>query len=1001
MRNLILTALLFLPAAARAQTGCQLTSGPLKLEKPRVGITPINTALACINRDLDQLSFATNPTYGHWGSTGSAAVLYVGTFTPIGLGAAYNITLSSDTYIKERLQVGTTVYVRDAKVGIGGVPASHSKLNVLAGDIVLDVNQYLKWGNPSAAVGSNANELRFYSGDTVASAKMTLDATGRLGVGATSPNGTLDLSAGTSGSFPSASIGILSTNANAVKNWAIGSGRGSNWEDLSFWAAAKGANPHTTGTEVLTLGGGSAATGFNVGIRNSSPAAMLHVSTSASDTTIIGYSPLIALGDQGAVTGRLAEIALGWRGNGYSPATIGYQQMSNVSNTNGDLYFATRLLTTASAPIERMRITAAGNLGVGTATPLTPLDVNGAATVRGSTTFLSTVTVSMNTDDSGVLLKNAANGNSLASLTRNGGNDRGNLLLYSAGTLRTLIQGNADSYINSTSGNLGIGTASPGTILHIKADDVDNPPSLSNTAALTLDNPNGAGGIGGQINFRAFTGTNNTAAAIGFNTVASDATGSRGNLIFATKPTEAATTLTTRLIIADNGSLTLPGSTLTVRVGGAVPAISADYSGTESIAEFKGSDTGAGARIDIDATGAGGRKYRLFATGSATGGDLSGTNPTFAIKDVTASDVTRLAINSSGNVGVGTSNPNLAKLHVAGDAAITTNLRVGNSGPSDIIHIGKSSSYNIFLDHTATGAAGNTASFQFRANDTGGSIRNASAIQFNTDTPGTTFAPGYITFRTVNAAGTDGERVRIDKQGNVGINESSPNTKLQVSSGIVSIGGSGSGLVVTSSVTIGPPQFTSTATYEALLVNGWSMVASTHPAGATESWFYNMTSTAPALCSSHPVYRLEVNLVQNASDGAYAVQFSTPGAVAADATSGNYRRNADGTETGAGSLETIEAADTGCPMGYPGGAQRVDYEFQGGFQFGPVRNNDHRAYGETTFFGHGAGTGVMRIGKAGCEWGYSARIGPLYGLRFFVSAGTYTGDLSLWFKCAK
>ena len=50
----------------------------------------------------------------------------------------------------------------------------------------------------------------------------------------------------------------------------------------------------------------------------------------------------------------------------YTPAVIGYVQTTGSANTYGDIYFATRGVTTDTAPTERMRLDSSGNLLVGT-----------------------------------------------------------------------------------------------------------------------------------------------------------------------------------------------------------------------------------------------------------------------------------------------------------------------------------------------------------------------------------------------------------------------------------------------------------------------------------------------------------------------------------------------------------------------------------------------------------------------------------------------------------
>ena len=87
-----------------------------------------------------------------------------------------------------------------------------------------------------------------------------------------------------------------------------------------------------------------------------------------------------------------------------------------------------------------LRVTTAGNVGIGTTSP------SFALTVQSATQF------------QGLAVKNASNNVALLDGTT-AANDAGQLALYNGGTLTSLISSSGNSYIQG--GNVGIGTTSP------------------------------------------------------------------------------------------------------------------------------------------------------------------------------------------------------------------------------------------------------------------------------------------------------------------------------------------------------------------------------------------------------------------------------------------------------------------------------------------------------------------------------------------------------------
>jgi len=81
------------------------------------------------------------------------------------------------------------------------------------------------------------------------------------------------------------------------------------------------------------------------------------------------------------------EIGFGYEtnnpGRNFQPVVIGYEHTVFGGQGQGDFYIATRLGTYGGyLPSERMRVTAAGDVGVGTSAPTATLDVNGGARIR-------------------------------------------------------------------------------------------------------------------------------------------------------------------------------------------------------------------------------------------------------------------------------------------------------------------------------------------------------------------------------------------------------------------------------------------------------------------------------------------------------------------------------------------------------------------------------------------------------------------------------------------
>ena len=139
----------------------------------------------------------------------------------------------------------------------------------------------------------------------------------------------------------------------------------------------------TGGSTALTI-----ANDGNVGIGKSSAiGAALHIDPATNVSTTFG-SPLVKVGGDNswASTGSLYSVGFGYTNSaaGKVPAEIGLYTNSAAGYTKGSLVFATRDVTTDTAPTERMRIQADGSLLVGT----TDGGSSGAGDIVASAIFL-------------------------------------------------------------------------------------------------------------------------------------------------------------------------------------------------------------------------------------------------------------------------------------------------------------------------------------------------------------------------------------------------------------------------------------------------------------------------------------------------------------------------------------------------------------------------------------------------------------------------------------
>ena len=394
----------------------------------------------------------------------------------------------------------------------------------------------------------------------------------------------------------------------------------------------------------------------------------------------------------------------------YDGATnFGFLQYSNGETyiegaTNN--FYATTSNIFSTAGIERMRITSAGNVGIGLNNPSSLLEIAGSAPVltmnRTSGSFTNTIDFKTGGSSVGSILSNAGNGEQRYSIGPSAG----------WGGYHTFYTDTSERMRIATNGNVGIGTSSPGSLLQVGPGTSNSPSAVASLggaasgilSALSLVNINGADspGYGTALDFHlnsAYSPTgriatlaeaSNPSASLAFYTYGTGFSEkmritSVGNVGIGTASPDVKFQVQGGTIKATTGDYAFPST------GGAISMFqdNNDYGTIWSVKNYNGAwgniaIAPLGGNVGIGTTSpavklniaSDGYNFRLSNNTNASGynigrnvtdgllylyGDQTGYNG-FVFSGV---DGERMRITSAGNVGIGTSSPT-EKLTVSG-----------------------------------------------------------------------------------------------------------------------------------------------------------------------------------------------------------------------------------------------------------------------------------------------------------------------------------------------
>jgi hypothetical protein len=532
----------------------------------------------------------------------------------------------------------------------------------------------------------------------------------------------------------------------------------------------------TTGTTssftsgVFTTLSGATAT-FTSGIIASGTAAAPSLAILADLDTGL-FSPganQLAVATNG--TGRLFVDATGNVGIGANPSSLLWVRggaatatiSSSTNTSNLDLVNSsqtTRLgainadFSIAHAGSERLRITSAGLVGVGTSSPISPLDVNGQ--VRAGNLQITDGTYGLDITPRAYGVQLETRGTNQAIDIRSYGTTSASYI--------TLATQNTERLRITSAGLVGIGTSVPGALLNLQGTF-----GTSLTTGLRID---GLGSTTNNVSPIAFyIQSSNWGTQHAANIACGTLTGLDGGgyLRFSTSP-DGNTAPAERLRITATGL---------VGIGTASPS---------QLLHLQGSDIG----IFVKNTNSSGTSRLLFgndlvseaqifyngSTKSSFGGNGALTIYHGGNKPIlfATANTERIRIDGSGRLLVGTSSA----------------LTGSNSQYSKVVALGNSANnaggYFSIAAGSARGNDEDVANLWFTDNGAG---EYASIRVFADGATGSGDYPGRLVFSTTaDGASTPTERLRITSAGLVGIGTSSPSTPLEVAgavgSGVIS-----------------------------------------------------------------------------------------------------------------------------------------------------------------------------------------------------------------------